>query len=116
LLNLAANAVKFTENGAVTVILRQTAARFEILVRDTGIGMSEEQVAHLFIPFMQGDTSVTRQYGGTGLGLSITQRLIQIMGGEIMVESKLGVGSTFTLVLPLAAAPAASARRLALAS
>ncbi|MBV8646602.1 PAS domain S-box protein [Paludibacterium sp.] len=100
LLNYAANAVKFTFRGEIhlgcRVVEREGAAlmvRFE--VRDTGVGISAERVAHLFQAFEQGDTTMTRRYGGTGLGLAITRHLAQIMGGEAGVESREGAGSTF---------------------
>src|SRR5262249_2572979 len=69
-------------------------------VRDTGIGMSSEQQARLFQPFIQADPSITQQFGGTGLGLTITRRLAQLLGGDVSVESTLGEGSTFTLTIP----------------
>src|SRR5882762_3938153 len=104
LLNLVSNANKFTEHGSVTVeVARVTSKGIEeitMAVRDTGIGMSAEQVSRLFQEFVQADSSTTRKYGGTGLGLAISRRFCQMMGGEISVESQLGKGSTFTIRLP----------------
>lgn len=100
LLNYANNAVKFTEAGQIVIsvsIAEQTDAnllvRFE--VRDTGVGMTPEQMARLFQSFAQADASITRKYGGTGLGLAISKQLAELMGGEVGVESKVGEGSTF---------------------
>ncbi len=103
-INLLGNASKFTENGTITL----TADRFSqdeedwisIAVSDTGIGMTPEQVAKLFQPFSQADSSTTRKFGGTGLGLTITRHFSQLMGGDITVKSEAGVGSTFTLKIP----------------
>jgi signal transduction histidine kinase/DNA-binding response OmpR family regulator len=104
LLNLVSNANKFTEHGSVTVdVARVTSKGIEeitMAVRDTGIGMSAEQLSRLFQEFVQADPSTTRKYGGTGLGLAISRRFCQMMGGEISVESQLGKGSTFTIRLP----------------
>jgi CheY-like chemotaxis protein len=106
LLNLASNAVKFTERGLVTITAARSreAAGDTIVLRvsDTGIGMTSEQVARLFQDFTQADASTTRRYGGTGLGLAISRRFCRMMGGDITVESEAGRGSTFTITLPAA--------------
>ncbi len=106
LLNFAANAVKFTEKGSVSLRARKTGVDGDKLwlrfsVSDTGIGMTEEQQRHLFSAFEQGDRSTTRQYGGTGLGLAISKRLSDLMGGKVGFESSPGKGSTFWIELPL---------------
>jgi signal transduction histidine kinase/CheY-like chemotaxis protein len=104
LLNLLSNASKFTSAGRVSLAATRGRldGREEIVftVRDTGIGMTPEQIKRLFQPFTQADPSTTRKYGGTGLGLSITQRFCQLMNGSIEVESEPGVGSTFTARIP----------------
>ncbi len=104
LLNLLSNASKFTENGriALQVYRQQDAEEDHIVLRvsDTGIGMTEEQIAKLFQPFTQADLSTTRKFGGSGLGLAITRRFCQLMGGDVTVRSTPGEGSTFTIVLP----------------
>jgi len=106
LLNLASNAVKFTEKGTVTIsATRETADAGDTIalhVTDTGIGMTAEQTSRLFQDFSQADASTTRKYGGTGLGLAISRRFCRMMGGDIIVESTLGRGSTFTICLPAA--------------
>ena len=101
LLNLLSNAAKFTENGTITLEVRGEGDWRLFTVRDTGIGMTEEQMAGLFEAFSQADASTTRKYGGTGLGLAITRRFCQMMGGDATVESVLGQGSAFTLRLPV---------------
>ena len=113
LFNLLSNAIKFTEHGGVQVHVSTTAlgegnTRATVAVADTGIGLSAEQAARLFEPFVQADSSITREFGGTGLGLSIIRRLAQIMNGDVAVESTPGAGSIFTVTLTLRAAPADS--------
>jgi len=98
--NLVNNAVKFTEQGEIRVkaeLLEHTGDKAELRfsIKDTGVGMTKEQSARLFQPFMQADSSTTRKHGGTGLGLTICRRLVEIMGGQIWLESEPGAGSTF---------------------
>ena len=100
LANLVGNAVKFTTQGEVVVVVRRHAEerrRVVFQVRDTGIGMSARDLAEIFKPFSQADSSHTRRFGGTGLGLAISQHLATMLGGSIAVQSRKGVGSTFTL-------------------
>jgi CheY-like chemotaxis protein/nitrogen-specific signal transduction histidine kinase len=104
--NLVGNAIKFTEAGEVVVkvaLLERTPkdVHLEFSVRDTGIGITDEQLARLFQPFTQADSSTTRKYGGSGLGLTISQRLVQLMGGTIRVESLDGKGTTFVFDIQL---------------
>ncbi len=112
LINLVSNAVKFTEKGRIIVSvtpeeLNPETVRLRFSVQDSGIGMSSEQIERLFQAFSQADSSITRRYGGTGLGLSISKSLIEMMGGEIRVESTPGQGSTFsfTVLLGIPEAP-----------
>jgi signal transduction histidine kinase/FixJ family two-component response regulator len=101
LANLISNSIKFTERGQISVSAQYNAGALNIAVRDTGIGMAEEQIDNLFSAFSQADASTSRKYGGTGLGLCISEKLAQLMGGQLRVESKLNVGSCFKLDLPL---------------
>lgn len=107
LTNLAVNAVKFTESGEVVVTAELATAQVQGMVnihfsvRDSGIGIAPDQIARLFKPFTQADSSITRRFGGTGLGLSITKQLVAHMGGTIEVESMPGIGSTFSFRLEL---------------
>ncbi len=109
--NLVGNAVKFTGSGAVHIEVAGTAAGPVFRVRDTGAGIAPDQLACLFEQFTQVDDDTTRQYGGTGLGLSISREIVDLMGGSIAVQSEVGVGSCFTVTIPLEAAlPVASVR------
>jgi signal transduction histidine kinase/ActR/RegA family two-component response regulator len=101
ILNLLANAVKFTQAGTVQVTVARRGSRLELRVRDTGIGMTPSQLKGLFQPFSQAEASTARRYGGTGLGLAIVHGLVELMGGEVSVLSNLGLGSEFTVTLPL---------------
>ncbi|HZK80950.1 MAG TPA: response regulator, partial [Humisphaera sp.] len=102
LVNLLGNAIKFTDKGAVKLRIRREISYFRqtiiIDVTDTGIGMTAPQIAKLFQPFTQADESTTRRFGGTGLGLTISQRLARLLGGDIVVQSNPGQGSTFTFL------------------
>lgn len=104
MLNLLSNAAKFTDSGVITLsavrVHAEVGDRINVAVTDSGIGMTPEQQARLFQPFVQGDASTTRKYGGTGLGLAISKRFVEMMGGAIFVESALGKGTTFTINLP----------------
>jgi signal transduction histidine kinase/DNA-binding LacI/PurR family transcriptional regulator/CheY-like chemotaxis protein len=105
LVNLVGNAVKFSSSGAIVLsVTRQhpSASDEAVLtfsVGDSGIGMSEDQLARIFQPFAQGDSSTTRRYGGTGLGLTIAQRLVRLMGGDLSVKSRAGEGSVFSFTI-----------------
>lgn len=99
-LNLLNNAVKFTEKGHIGLASWSEGHHYLLSVSDTGIGMRPEEIEHIFKPFHQIDTGLTRKYEGTGLGLSISKKLLEKMGGEIYVESELGKGSTFTIKFP----------------
>jgi signal transduction histidine kinase/CheY-like chemotaxis protein len=111
LFNLVSNACKFTKDGSIWIeAARQIRPEGETVVfwvRDTGIGMTADQISRLFQPFHQADASTTRKYGGTGLGLAISDRFCRMMGGQISVESRPGEGSAFTFCLPAVAAAAA---------
>lgn len=102
LLNIVGNAVKFTESGSIKLIAKylSDASKLQIQVIDTGVGIANEQLYQLFKPFTQADTSMRRQFDGTGLGLTISKRLLSLLGGDISVESTIGKGSTFTILIP----------------
>jgi len=114
LTNLTNNAVKFTERGGVVLTVWATpgvngAKLFHFTIEDSGIGIPADVVPRLFSSFTQADSSTTRKYGGTGLGLAISRQLAELMGGTLTVESTLGAGSTFCLILPLGTAPTTAA-------
>jgi signal transduction histidine kinase len=102
LLNLVGNAIKFTEQGGVTIRASAANGSFTVAVCDTGLGISAGDQNKIFDEFQQADSSSTRKKGGTGLGLSIAKRIIEVHGGRIWVESELGRGSTFSFTLPIA--------------
>jgi hypothetical protein len=106
LINLIGNAIKFTDEGQVLVKVKFIAGAvpplIEFAIEDTGIGMTEEQQKSIFKPFSQGDSSVTRKYSGSGLGLAISQRLVQMLDGEMDLESEPEKGSAFYVRLPVA--------------
>lgn len=104
LLNLVSNAVKFTDTGNITIDILADDENLSFEVSDTGIGMNQNAIDKLFQRFEQADESITRRFGGTGLGMSITASLVSLMKGNIKVKSVEGVGSTFTVSLPLATA------------
>ncbi|MGH7888423.1 MAG: ATP-binding protein, partial [Candidatus Binatia bacterium] len=100
-LNLLSNAAKFTEQGEIKVAAWRDDGLLKLAVTDTGIGMKQEALQYIFDEFRQADMLSTRKYGGTGLGLAIVKKFINLMGGEIVVESALGQGSKFTITLPM---------------
>ena len=122
-MNLTANAIKFTETGHVVVAIREDArqglaTKLHVMVTDTGIGIPKDKQATVFEPFSQADGSTTRRFGGTGLGLAISTTLVRLMGGQIWLESELGIGSTFhfTVALDIAQSASAPSDKSALAS
>jgi signal transduction histidine kinase/DNA-binding response OmpR family regulator len=106
IMNLVGNAVKFTERGEIQIAVRgvlgSAGTKVSIVVSDSGIGMTPAQISNLYSPFTQADESTSRRFGGSGLGLSITKRLVDAMGGAIVVESTVGAGSSFQVDIPLA--------------
>jgi signal transduction histidine kinase len=112
LLNLLANAIKFTDRGEISLTLRATISEVRLAVRDTGIGIPAHAMNELFQDFHQLEVGDGRRYEGTGVGLALSRRLARALGGEIEVRSHEGQGSTFTLVLPRIVAPPAEAPAL----
>lgn len=107
LLNIVGNACKFTHRGSITLTCRRRGDWVRLAVKDTGVGMTEEQAEVAFEEFAQVGPSIGRAHGGAGLGLAISRRLCQLLGGDLTVHSELGVGSEFTIVLPVMARDAA---------
>jgi PAS domain S-box-containing protein len=106
LVNLLSNAIKFTEDGGVQIEVREVAEnKIAIAVKDTGIGIAESDLGHIFEEFRQGNQTLTREHGGTGLGLAITNRLVNVMQGKITVESNLDQGTTFSVEIPRQVVP-----------
>jgi len=101
ILNLLSNAAKFTEEGEIKISASQQNGSLRLVVSDTGIGIEEAALDHVFEEFHRADTIKMRKYGGTGLGLAIAKKLVNALGGEIGVESEVGKGSTFTVTLPV---------------
>jgi signal transduction histidine kinase len=104
LINLMENAIKFTHTGQITLTVLRRKLKKDFIsfeISDTGIGMTKKQIENLFIPFLQGDPTAERKYGGSGFGLAISKSLALFLGGDIWVESKVGVGSTFNLTIPI---------------
>lgn len=116
LINLIGNAVKFTAKGSVQIkaeiLKRDNGEILSVIVKDTGIGIAEEQLPYIFDSFRQADASVSRKYGGTGLGLPIAKQLTQMMGGNLIAESKLGEGSVFRLEMPVVRAEISESHEL----
>ena len=113
LINIIGNAIKFTERGEVSLLVQQAGQTekgllVQFIVRDTGIGMTQEQISRLFTAFEQADASTSRRFGGTGLGLVISKRFIDLMGGSITVSSQAGAGTEFIVTIPLKVAQALS--------
>ena len=107
LINICHNALKFTEKGSIeiTISYDRNKELLNFIVKDSGIGMTQEQLDRVFLTFEQADTSTTRKYGGTGLGLNISKRLTQLLGGDIQVQSTLGVGSQFFISVKAQVSP-----------
>ncbi len=110
LYNLIGNAVKFTEKGSILINAEERNGWIEISIKDTGIGISKEKIDFIFDPFVQGHGDASRSYEGVGLGLPITQKLVELHGGTIKVESELNKGSVFIFTLPMSSQPASRKR------
>jgi len=111
--NLVGNAIKFTEQGGVEVVFSYEREQVHVQVRDTGIGMTPQQLEDIFVAFVQADPSISSRFGGTGLGTTIARQLTELMGGRIHAESQFGQGSTFHVWLPLSLGQEADGQRVA---
>jgi signal transduction histidine kinase len=107
-MNLAGNSLKFTRKGRVEIAVEQVGEQLRFRVSDTGIGIRPDRLDGLFAEFQQADATIAREYGGTGLGLSITKKFVEMHGGRVWVESKLGEGSMFFFSIPLRLVPGES--------
>ena len=101
ILNLLDNAVKYTAQGEIKIAASQQNGSLKLVVSDTGIGIPREELNKIFEEFQRGDSSSTKNFRGTGLGLAIARKFVNLLGGEISVESEVGKGSVFTVTLPL---------------
>ena len=111
LVNLLSNGIKFTEKGEVRVGLSVSSGIFEVSIADTGVGIPAEHIEEVFEPFWQAEQTATRKTGGTGLGLSVTRKLARLLGGDVTVASRVGMGTTFRLTLPMKAPAGETIRR-----
>ena len=103
ILNLLGNAAKFTEQGEIRISASPQNGTLKLVVSDTGIGIEKKDLDQIFEKFHQGDLSTIRKYRGTGLGLAIVKKFVNVLGGEVSVQSEVGEGSTFTVTVPFAA-------------
>jgi signal transduction histidine kinase len=111
LVNLLSNGIKFTEKGEVSLGCAVSDAVLEVRIADTGVGIAAENIEYVFEPFWQAEQTATRKTGGTGLGLSVTRKLARLLGGDVTVASRIGVGTTFQLTLPMKAPAGETVRR-----
>jgi signal transduction histidine kinase len=111
LVNLLSNGIKFTEKGEVRVGCAVNDGILEVRIADTGVGIAAENIEDVFEPFWQAEQTATRKTGGTGLGLSVTRKLARLLGGDVTVASKVGVGTTFLLTVPMKAPAGETIRR-----
>ena len=98
---MLSNAAKFTKEGTITLTVSKNKNNLTFAVTDTGIGMNEEQLGKVFEEFTQAESSTSKNYGGTGLGLPISKKMTEMMGGNMIVESKEGKGTTFSIIIPI---------------